>query len=652
MRRILSILLLSGFISLNGVTQITTPVIRANFGVDADMRSNYFNGFVQNGNDDWFWLPGSVGTGEFVIDTSGAAAINAQYAGSIPARRQTFIRMMRFPVFSVVNNRLLLDAAFVRDFHGDDSTVFASGASKNGDSPRDWNTPVSQGIPDKNDILDVMIHVRRAGPNVTDSLWMIGGASLDNTTGDRYFDFEMYQTDLVYNHSTLSFTGYGPDSGHTSWQFDGAGNVVKPGDIIFSAEYQSASLTFIEARIWVNKTALAISPANFAWSGQFDGAASGSTFGYASIQPKGGGTYYTGLQCANNTWGGPFSIVLQNDALATDYVAKQYVEFSVNLTKLGLDPVTSITGDKCGMPFRRLMVKTRASASFTAQLKDFVGPVIMFTAPKADIATGSPTICEGAAVVEIHVTNPVASSTYNWTTSNGHILGSATGPSILVDKPGTYIVSQFLMAGCAAYASDTITITKANNCIVLPAQLLDFKGAYRGSVSQLSWKVANNQLAQYFLVQRSEDGKTFSTVGRVDAQSISGDASYNFTDDVGSIAGSDIFYRILVVNADNSGKYSNVIRLSLKESSNSGIAIFPNPAKDFVQVQISSKSNSKIRIDVYDAAGKLMVSSSPVVYRGNNVITIDRLADKPVGMYTVVVNTGEEILRQKLLLMR
>src|SRR6185295_1804370 len=292
--------------------------------------------------------------------------------------------------FSIINSRLLLDAAFVRDFHGDDSTVFASGSSKNGDSPGDWNCPVSQGIPDKNDILDMMVHIRRAGPNFSDSLWMFGGMSLDNTTGDRYFDFEMYQTDLVYNRSTLSFSGYGPDKGHTSWEFDAAGNITKAGDIIFSAEYQSSSLTFIEARIWVNQAALSISPVAFSWSGQFDGASSGATYGYASIQPKGAGTYYTGLQCANNTWGGPFSIILQNDAIATNYIAKQYVEFSVNLTKLGLDPVTSITGDPCGMPFRRLLVKTRASASFTAQLKDFVAPVAMFIAPKADIATETP----------------------------------------------------------------------------------------------------------------------------------------------------------------------------------------------------------------------------------------------------------------------
>jgi hypothetical protein len=648
---ILAFLLLNIF---EGYTQITSPVIRANFGVDADMRSNFFNGFVQSGNDDWFMLPGSIGTGQFMIDTTGAAARVARYATDVPFRRSSFIRMMRYPVFSVVNNRLLLDAAFVRDFHGDDSTVFASGASKNGDNPGDWSTPVSQGIPDKNDILDVMVHIRRAGPNITDSLWMMGGMSLDNTTGDRYFDFEMYQTDLTYNRSTLKFTGYGPDAGHTSWQFDAAGNIIKAGDIIFSAEYQSASLTFIEARIWVNQASLSISPVAFAWSGQFDGASNGATYGYASIQPKGAGTYYTGLQCANNTWGGPFSIILQNDAIATNYIAKQYVEFSVNLTKLGLDPVTSITGDPCGMPFRRLLVKTRASASFTAQLKDFVAPVAMFIAPKADIATETPSICNSGSIGEIHVTNPVSTSTYQWTTPNGNIISSPTGPTIFIDKPGTYIVSQYLMVGCTAYARDTIQVTLSSGCFVLPAELADLRGTYKDGWSQLNWKALNNQQVEQFLVQRSEDGTNFTTVGQVDKQgSSSGTVSYSFTEDISKVNGQRVYYRVVLVSLSHAIKYSNVISLSMAAMThNNNITIFPNPARDIVQLQLAALSNSTIKIDIFDAAGRLVATRHTVVYRGNNVIAIEDLTGKPRGLYTICVNTGEESFKQKLLLIK
>jgi hypothetical protein len=214
---------------------------------------------------------------------------------------QPFFRGMRYPQFSVINNSLLLDGIFIRDHHGDDSTVFASGSNKNGQNPNTWTTPISQGIPDKNDILDMFMHVRRAGPSLTDSMWMFGAVSIENTTGNRYFDFEMYQTDIYYDKPSLKFYGYGPDAGHTSWTFDAGGNVTQPGDIIFTAEYSSASLSMLEARIWVHISALSTTPAAFNWGGQFDGDGAGATYGYANILPKTAGAFYTRLQCVNNT---------------------------------------------------------------------------------------------------------------------------------------------------------------------------------------------------------------------------------------------------------------------------------------------------------------------------------------------------------------
>ena len=48
----------------------------------------------------------------------------------------------------------MVDAVFVRDYHGVDTTCFASGSNKNGMSPADWSCPDYQSVPNKNDILD------------------------------------------------------------------------------------------------------------------------------------------------------------------------------------------------------------------------------------------------------------------------------------------------------------------------------------------------------------------------------------------------------------------------------------------------------------------------------------------------------------------
>lgn len=627
-----------------GISQITTPVIRANFGVDGDMRSNYYNNFVQSGNDDWFLQPGTTGTGQFIIDTTGAAAIVSGYATNIASRRLPFYRGMRFPGYTVINNRMLLDAVFIRDYHGDDSTVFASGSNKNGDNPDNWTCPISQGIPDKNDILDMMVHVRRAGPNKTDSLWMFGGMSLDNTTGNRYFDFEMYQTDIYYDRGTRKFYGYGPDAGHTRWQFDASGNITVPGDIIFSAEYQSSSLTNIEARIWIHRSALSIVPASFDWAGQFDGASSGAEFGYASIRPKTGGTYYTGLQCGNGTWAGPFSVVLQDESVITNYSARQFVEFSVNLTKLGLDPVTLLGSNTCGMPFRRVLVKTRASASFTAELKDFVGPFDFFLAARVKVQTATPNICPKTSVAEIKVTNPVATSVYEWTTPNGNIISSTSGTAIYVDRPGTYIVTQYLQRDCAPYATDTIVIRQFSFCEVLSNNaFVNFRGTVAGNTLQLNWQVQDNEQVRFFEVQKSKDGKNFQTIAQVNGQPSS---TYVFE----TQQSDQSFYRIYLINADNSRLYSSVYKAGAFAAQSEGLVVYPNPAKTSIHLQLYSTQVADSKIGLFNIAGKQVLSRSVHLQKGYNQVLIDKLDQYPSGIYMVVVELGGEMIRQKIII--
>ncbi|HPG11828.1 MAG TPA: T9SS type A sorting domain-containing protein [Chitinophagaceae bacterium] len=649
---ILSSLLIFLFLPILTASQITTPVIKANFGIDADLRCNYYNGFVQSGNDDWFKLPGSVGTGQFIIDTTGASAIVAGYVSNPSSRQLPFYRTMRFPPYSTVNNRLLIDAYFVRDYHGDDSTIFASGSNKNGMSPADWSCPVSQSVPDKNEILDMMLHVRRAGPNFTDSMWMIGGISIENTTGNRYFDFEMYQTDIYYDRATRQFYNYGPDAGHTRWQFDGAGSMTAPGDIIFTAEYSSSSLTNVEARIWIDKDDLLITPAEFNWTGSFDGATSGSQYGYAGIQPKAAGAFYTGLQSANNTWAGDFSLVLGDNSVTTTYTARQYMEFSVNLTKLGLDQARIFGGDDCLMPFRRVIVKTRASTSFTAALKDFVAPFDFFLAPAAEIETITPTICDTGSISQIYITNPIPTSIYTWSTLNGNIVGSTTGTSIVVDTPGVYIVSQQLQTGCSVYATDTITIGSLGECNVLANNLVEFNSSMQDRTVSLDWKVLENQLVNYFELERSEDGLQFETIKQIDVhRGFTGEQLYNYTDDLYGYYNKEVYYRLKAVQQDGSVIYSRIKKHSI--SQHNQIILIPNPAKDNLRLIMNADSPSTAEISIYTQTGILAERRKIYLTTGQNTLDLSGICNKlQSGYHSILIRTDNKVYSEKFLVIK
>jgi hypothetical protein len=627
--------------------QITSSVVRAGFGVDGDLRANMNGAAIYIGIDDWYNMAGTLGSGSFVIDTNGAAAIVSRYAVDPAFRQLPFFRTMRVPAYSTINNRLWIDAVFIRDYHGSDSTIFASGSNKNGMSPAVWTCPVAQGIPDKNDILDMFVHVRRQGANVTDSLWMMGGLSIENTTGNRYFDFEMYQTDIYYDRPSRRFYGYGPDAGHTAWLFDGAGEVTRPGDIIFTAEYSSNSLTAIEARIWVDRAALLTTPQNFDWTGTFDGENNGSQYGYAGILPHNGGIFYTGLTCGNNTWAGPFSLVREDNSVVTNYIAGQFMEFSVNLTKLGLDPVTLLGGNACGMPFRRILVKSRASTSFTAELKDFVGPFDFFLAPRADVAADIPVFCGTSGISTIQVTNAVPTSTYTWTTPDGHIMGSSSGSSITVDSPGTYIVTQQLSSGCSTYATDTMVIAYDAGCSLLDNNLLDFRGTAASSLVQLNWTIDRSKSIQHFEVQQSADGIHFTAAGTVPAGS---STVYHLTHDVSEMATSYVYYRLKITGADGYVRYSKIIRLALHENGKPGVSLMPNPVKESMQVNITSSVDQSMQLFIYDLTGKLMRTMRTTIQKGNSAISLTGFGDWPKGVYPVKVLLGKELFVEKMVL--
>ncbi len=655
------LLLFTVWQSLLVSSQITTPVIKAGFGVDADLRARFFNGALQT-SDDWFLLAGTPGlpsNGEFVIDTTGAAAMIAAYNSDVspwPKRMSSFFRTMSKPQFTTVNGRLWLDAIFVRDYHGNDTTVFTSGSDKNGMSPDLWTGGI-QGIPDKNDILDIYMHVRRSGgPILTDSLWMFGGISLDNTTGNRYFDFEMYQTDIYYDRVSGQWYGYGVDAGHSSWQFDAAGNITKPGDIIFSGEFQSGTLTNIEARIWVSKANWqTLTPTAFNWSGLFDGDGAAAVYGYASISPKTAGAFYTGLGSPNNTWAGPFGLVLQSNALAftnpapattsnSKYIQDQFIEFSVNLTKLGLDPVSLLGGDICGSPFNRIVVKTRASASFTAELKDFVAPTDLFLAPRVNIAAEVPIFCSDDAISTITVLNPHATSVYTWSTTNGNIVSPPSGTSILVDTPGIYIVTQQLLAGCNTYATDTVSVFRDTTCFVLPGILTSFFGSYNytDEKADLQWKTLNNSSVRSFALERSIDGRNFENAGIIFPNSNSGDATYKYSDDLSAIFEPFVEYRVRLNNKNGSHIYSKVLRINRSLAIKDEFTIAPNPVRDKFLLSVTSFMEQEAELIFMDMHGRPVMRTNQQVKRGANQFAFTINENWQPGVYYAVMKLNQQ----------
>lgn len=637
--------------------QVTTATLKANFGVDGELRAPFLGGAVAlpaSMSHDWF--SNYTGTQRFMIDTTGANYYVNRCSTDVAFRRLPFFRTMRYPAMSILDGRRLIDAVYIRDYHGADSTVYAS-SNKNGGSPANWTGAIEGNIPQKNDILDIMVHVRRAGSSsfhtVADSLFFIGGIAIDATSGSRYFDFELYQTDIFYNRATQKFTGYGLDAGHTSWQFDpGTGAVTIPGDVIFSAEFGGSGLQDLVAKIWVHKDALLINSPNFDWDGSFDGDGNGATYGYAGIKTKNGKFFYSGLQNNAATWGGPYKVIRRDDSMQDTYDTNQFLEFSVNMGTLGLDPINLLGGgSQCDMPFRRILVKTRSSASFTAELKDFVGPFDFFNFDATDAYADIPMICGDESVSTLTVINPLPSSIYTWTTPDGNIISDTTGYSITVDTPGTYIVRQQLLNGCNIYSQDTVVVMEAPDCGLLPINRLDLKGQLMGETVRLNFSVSANEQVAGMHLERSVDGKTFINSKYLSANIINGYTEYKIEDNIAALSASNIFYRVRVERKDGSVRYSNNIKI-VPPGNRQEFQLLPNPVRTSTSLSIVVSKNQLGTIKIFNAVGALMQLKPVQLVAGSNTITLDGFENWGNGIYPIQVYADEQVMTQKMILSR
>ncbi|MFM7838678.1 MAG: hypothetical protein ACKO6K_03860, partial [Chitinophagaceae bacterium] len=421
---------------------------------------------------------------------------------------------------------------------------------------------------------------------------------------------------------------------------------------IFTANYPSSSLTNVEARIWIDAQSLSINPMAFNWGGQFDGATSGAQYGYANILPKTPGDYYTGLTSPANTWAGPFGLILQDESLVSEYQAGQYMEFSINLSKLGLDPWMN-SNEPCKLPFTRVLIKSRASTSFTAQLKDFVGPFTFARPAGVDVAADLPIFCGPTGITTITVTNPLPASVYTWGTLNGRIISDTIGASITVNKPGTYWVKQELMNGCGgmAYAADTVTIGFDSLCVILKSTLKNLRASRDHQLTTLQWTMAQNTQFRGFDVERSADGQHFEAVGKINAPAINGDVPYRFVDATFPSSGAVVFYRLKLNDLSGVPTYSKVVAVATQETGDLGITLMPNPVRStaFLHLRTAGAIGQIARVAITNQAGLLLRKLDIPVQESSMTIRLDNMSALPPGTYIIKVAVGAEQYYRRLI---
>ncbi|PJJ52974.1 T9SS type A sorting domain-containing protein [Hymenobacter chitinivorans] len=170
---------------------------------------------------------------------------------------------------------------------------------------------------------------------------------------------------------------------------------------------------------------------------------------------------------------------------------------------------------------------------------------------------------------------------------------------------------------------------------VLPVELTKFTAQAVQNDGQLSWATASEKNNDYFAVERSFDGATFTQVGKVAGSGTSSQArSYTFTDSgVGSKHSGSVYYRLQQVDTNGATSYSAVRVVSFTTTANATVSLYPNPASAAATLDLTALPAGSYAVTVIDLAGRILSTRS---YEAGAQYQLD-LQALPQGLYQVSV---------------
>ena len=194
--------------------------------------------------------------------------------------------------------------------------------------------------------------------------------------------------------------------------------------------------------------------------------------------------------------------------------------------------------------------------------------------------------------------------------SSGSLTGSA---GITSSWTQTVTGTTLQIFACMAQNGNTeqydLTVFNTNKGAVLPITLSGFfANRTKDNEVRVSWQTAVEKNNAYFDIERSEDGKTFRSIGEVKGKgNTSSGFSYSFMDE--KPAQGNNYYRLKQTDYDGSFEYSHILTVNNK-SKEDRFVVAPNPVGDILNIEYLGRNNDIRSIEIYDVFGKLLYQVS------------------------------------------
>ncbi len=234
-------------------------------------------------------------------------------------------------------------------------------------------------------------------------------------------------------------------------------------------------------------------------------------------------------------------------------------------------------------------------------------------------------------------------------------LSWVSAPNTFVNGQSTYLRIRITSAAAGmttSHPTGYFPIGEVEDYLVLiddfplATHMLDFKASLQDKKVNLNWTATEDINSLSYVVERSSDNTNWNSVATVEAHASNGTYQYLATDN-NPLKGFS-YYRLRIVESSGRLRFSSV-KTIVNNDYVLHMIVSPNPAREKINLAVEVAHAGNATITIVSMGGSALLSKTQRLDAGLNTIPVQLPVGINSGTYIVSISTGNETVRQKLI---
>lgn len=291
------------------------------------------------------------------------------------------------------------------------------------------------------------------------------------------------------------------------------------------------------------------------------------------------------------------------------------------------------------------------SSAFCGSVENNQWFTFVATSTSATFNIASPTGCTYADGIqaEVYDITKDACGNCNTVTSVSNCYNPGVVQSGTVTATGLTVGNTYYLM-IDGFAGDVCNYSISNWAPApLPVQWLFIKGESAVNGNLISWSTGTEQNADYFSIESSTDGISFSEIGKQKAGGNSSNTLYYYFLDTRHMQGLN-YYRIKEFDFDGQYSYSKMVVVDNSLFKGFLCTPYPVPSENIFNLDFVSSKKETVIANIYDLGGRLVLSEGISIFQGKTTKKLNETESLGKGVYQIIITNlnGEKYYTGKL----